>query len=163
MIRLLVPTVVLAAIYLLVLGSTKPGDVGTGLVLGALVTVALRPLAFPPGPAEPSRATRVRNFPRLVGALVADITRGTIDVSRYSLGLKTPDRAGYVEIPLGERSQRGAIAWGILTTISPGEVVVDIDEERGVALLHLLDASDPDAIRARHQERWEQLDRKVIP
>jgi hypothetical protein len=47
--------------------------------------------------------------------------------------------------------------WGVLTGESPDEIVVDVDEARGVAVVHLVDASDPAAIRARHADahaRW---------
>ena len=49
--------------------------------------------------------------------------------------------------------------WGVLTGEAPDEVVVDVDEARGVLIVHLVDAADPDAVRARHagtHARWQR-------
>jgi hypothetical protein len=47
--------------------------------------------------------------------------------------------------------------WGLATGEAPDEVVVDVDEKRDVLIVHLVDASDPDGVHARHartHERW---------
>jgi multisubunit Na+/H+ antiporter MnhE subunit len=51
----------------------------------------------------------------------------------------------------------------LTATLSPGEVLVDVDLEKGVMYLHVLDASDPDAVRAAHAELYDRHQRKVIP
>ena len=60
------------------------------------------------------------------------------------------------------RSQRGVALWGVLTGEAPDEVTVDIDEERDVLIVHLVDASDPDAVRDRHRRTYERDQRKVV-
>ena len=57
---------------------------------------------------------------------------------------------GFVEIPRDGRSPHAVALWGVLTGEAPDEVPVDIDEERDVLIVHLVDASDPDAVRERH-------------
>jgi hypothetical protein len=52
--------------------------------------------------------------------------------------------------------------WGVLTGEAPDEVPVEVDEARGVLLVHLVDASDPGAVRARH-ERASARQRRVVP
>jgi multisubunit Na+/H+ antiporter MnhE subunit len=71
--------------------------------------------------------------------------------------LGRPGRPGLVEVPLGDRTPAEVAMWGVLTGESPDEIVVDVDEERGMLVVHLVDAGDPDAIRARHAHthaRW---------
>jgi len=51
----------------------------------------------------------------------------------------------------------------VLTGEAPDEVPVDVDEERDVLIVHLVDASDPDAVRDRHRRAWERAQRKVVP
>ena len=51
--------------------------------------------------------------------------------------------------------------WGVLTGEAPDEVPVDV--ERHVLVVHLIDASDPDAVRERHRRAYERHLRKVAP
>jgi multisubunit Na+/H+ antiporter MnhE subunit len=51
---------------------------------------------------------------------------------------------------------------GVLTGEAPDEVPVDIDEQRDVLIVHLVDASDPEAVRDRHRRAWEGAQRKVV-
>jgi len=66
-------------------------------------------------------------------------------------------------VPIGERTTSGVAVSALTTTMSPGEVLVDIDWERGVMLIHVLDARDPDAVRARHLRFYERYQRRVFP
>lgn len=59
-------------------------------------------------------------------------------------------RAGLVTVPVGERTEADVVAQAIVATLSPREVLVDVDRKRSVMLLHAIDASDPDAIREEH-------------
>jgi len=40
---------------------------------------------------------------------------------------------------------------------------VDVDEERGVALIHILDASDPEAFREDLEDFYRRYQSKVFP
>jgi hypothetical protein len=51
--------------------------------------------------------------------------------------------------------------WGLLTGEAPDEVVVDVDRHRDVMTVHLVDAADGDAVRARHRRVHEQWRRRV--
>jgi multisubunit Na+/H+ antiporter MnhE subunit len=118
----------LTAIYLLVLTSLEPGDVLVGGLLGLATALALRPRA---GVAR--RATTFAG-PRAFGA------------------------PGFVEIPREGRTPGDVAVWGVLTGEAPDEIPVDVEEERGVLIVHLLDGSDPDAVRERHARlyrRWQ--------
>lgn len=129
---------VLAAIYLLVLTSLAPGDVVVGAALGLAVAVALRE----------RDAGVARDLARMLPATLREMVVGSWRTARFCLG----DRAhpGVVELPRLDRTPEEVAVWGVLTGESPDEVVVDVDEERDLLLVHLVDASDPDAVRARH-------------
>ena len=60
------------------------------------------------------------------------------------------------------RRPRKVALWGVLTGEAPDEVPVDVDEERDVVIVHLVDASDPEAVRARHRHAYERVQRKVV-
>jgi multisubunit Na+/H+ antiporter MnhE subunit len=88
------------------------------------------------------------------------MARGSWRTARFCLrGRGSP---GFVEIPRAGRSRHALALWGVLTGESPDEVPVDIDEERDVLIVHLVDASHPDAVRARHQRAYEGAQGRVV-
>ena len=138
----------LAAVYLLVLTSLHPGDVALGVLLGLLVAVAVRPR----GPRRAAGRPEPLSF-RAAAAVIAstalEIVRGSWRTAGFCL--RDHGRSGFVEIPRGGRSRRNVALWGVLTGEAPDEVPVDVDEERDVLIVHLIDASDPDEVRRRHR------------
>ena len=148
----------LMGVYLLVMTSVKPGDAATGLLLGLVVAVALRPL----GAARRSTPTLtgVAAFAQVLAMTAVDIARGSWRTARFCL--RGGARPGFVEIPRGGRSPRAVALWGVITGEAPDEVPVDVDEERDVLIVHLVDASDPDAVRERHRRAYERAQSKVV-
>ena len=149
----------LTAVYLLVLTSVSPADVLVGALLGLAVATSLSPRRAPTGAAP--RLTRVGAAS--VGALLTliEMVRGSWSVVRFCLGSSASP--GFVEIPRGTRSRRNVALWGVITGEAPDEVPVDVDEERDVLIVHLVDAQDPGAVRARHRRTYERWQRKVVP
>jgi multisubunit Na+/H+ antiporter MnhE subunit len=167
----LLAIVVLLAIWLLTLSSLAWGDLLVGLVLAIVLELGWRRRVARGGTIGTADGEQQRPplhrallaLPALVFATLVEITRGTWEVTQYSLGLREVEHDGIVEIELEGISEEGVAAWAFISTISPGELVLDVDEERGVLVIHALDASDPEAIRARHHEFYERYQRKVIP
>jgi multisubunit Na+/H+ antiporter MnhE subunit len=153
--RLVLRAVALTGVYLLVLTSVAPGDVVTGALLALAVAAAL-----PVGGAAPSPA-RLAAAAALSASTAAEVARGSWRTVRFCLGVRSAP--GMVDVPRGDRSRHNVALWGVVTGLAPDEVVVDVDEARDVLVVHLLDASDPDAVRARHADVYERLQRKVVP
>ena len=151
----------LAGIYLLVLTSAAPGDLLLGGALGLAVAYWLRPRrvrARPRRPVEPAHV-RVSAAAGMLADTAGEMVHGSWRVVRFCLG--APASPGIVEIPRDERSRVNVALWGVLTGEAPDEVPVEADEVRGVLLVHLVDASDPAAVRARHA-RSSVRQRKVV-
>ncbi len=148
----------LVAIYLLVLTSVDPGDVLVGLVVAVVLLIAAGPRSAPSG--------RV-SWPRWAAALVRmlattgwEMVLGTVRVVRFCLaGTGSP---GFVEIPRDDRSRHAVALWGVLTGEAPDEYPVAVDDARHVLIVHLTDASDPDAVRARHAKVRDRHLRDVV-
>jgi multisubunit Na+/H+ antiporter MnhE subunit len=156
-IGILVRAAALTAIYLLVLTSLQPGDVLVGGILGLTIAVALRPRRRVRTPAA-SLAVGVAagaTVLRTAGEMVV----GSWRVVRFCLG--APGAPGFVEVPRGDRTPHELAMWGLLTGEAPDEVVVDVDRHRDVMTVHLVDAADGDAVRARHRRVHEQWRRRV--
>jgi multisubunit Na+/H+ antiporter MnhE subunit len=156
---ILVRAAALVAVYLLVLTSLAPGDVLIGALLAIPIAAALRPRR--PRRHDASALNRVRAAAGLLARTASEMVRGSWRVARYCLG--GADTPGFVEIPQGDRSPINVATWGVLTGEAPDELVVDVDDGRRVLIVHLLDASDPEAVRARHASTNERWQRRVAP
>jgi multisubunit Na+/H+ antiporter MnhE subunit len=160
--RFLLTSVTLTTIYLLVLASLDPGDVLTGMVVSVLIVGASRRAAAA-GTGRRIPFPQLGAAPGLVVGTLADILRGTWHVALHIVGTHRFERPGIVAIPRGDRTVSGVAAWGYLTATSPDEIVVDVDEERGILLVHVLDARNPETVRARHQTLYERRQGRVFP
>jgi multisubunit Na+/H+ antiporter MnhE subunit len=156
--------VLLAAVYVLTLASTDPLDLITGLVLAAVLMFALRGRLPAPGEGNPpSLGARIVAFPALLGALLVDMTKGTWDVTLRVLHLRSLQSPGIVLVPIGDRSPRGIAVTGLLIGLSPGSMLLDVDERHRSMLFHVIDASDPVAVRAHIDGFYERYQRRVFP
>ena len=151
----------LLAIYLLVLTSLKPGDVMIGGILALAVAFELRPRRGSPRRHGPQRPPAPLALLAAIGSTLLEMVRGSVRTARFCLG--DSSRSGLVEIPRAGRSRHGVAFWGVLTGESPDEVVVDVDDDRDVLIVHLVDAGDPDEVRRRHRREYERHQGKAVP
>ncbi|MDQ3765431.1 MAG: Na+/H+ antiporter subunit E [Actinomycetota bacterium] len=162
MTTLLLRVAALTAVYLLVLTSLDPGDVLTGIALSTLLVAAgrrIHPLGPPP---EIALLRRLAGVPALVAGTLVDLARGTWETVDGCLG-RRPPAPGLVTVPIAPCGPSSAAAWGIRVGITPNTIVVEIDEDQGRLLLHVLNASDPDAVRAAQHDSYERHQRRVFP
>lgn len=160
----LLSLVLLTAVYLMVVESFSVWDVLFGGVVSGLVLLLVRQRpAQRVSAAGPGLGRRIVRFVPFAVAVFFDILAGTWDVLLTVLHLRSADRAGFVEVPIGERTPTGVAVTSLLITLSPGSVVLDIDHERGIMLYHVLDATNPDDVRARYQRFYERFQRHVFP
>ena len=157
--RVITQAVLLMGVYLLVMTSAKPGDAVIGLLLGLVLAVALRPRASGRG-AGTRLMPAIVAFVPVIAATVQEMAIGSWRTARFCL--RGGGQPGFVEIPRDGRSRHSVALWGVLTGEAPDEVPVDVDEERDVLIVHLVDASNPDAVRDRHRRAYERRQRKVV-
>ncbi len=164
MTRLLVPTVTLTLVYALTLASFDPWDLLLGALLsGGLLLGFRRFLASGPAIASPGPLARVLAFVPFAGAVLRDVVVGTWNVVLVVLHLRPLNRPGIVEIPLDGRTPTGVAVMALVTTLSPGSFLVDVDWGARTMLLHVLDASDPDRVRADQLAAYRSRQRRVFP
>jgi multisubunit Na+/H+ antiporter MnhE subunit len=165
--RVATSIILLDIVYLLTLDSAHPWDIAIGALLAACVYALFGAWVFPlttdgkPLPAVPLWS-RLLHAPAFVLAETVNITRGTWNVMLVVLRLR-PYRQGIVGVPFGERSEPGLVVMSYADTLSPGSVIVDIDEERATVWTHYIDAADPDGNREDAHEFYERWQRKVVP
>jgi multisubunit Na+/H+ antiporter MnhE subunit len=157
------PWVLLTGMFLLMVGRVSLGDVALGAVVSAgLLAWSGRWLVEGrrPGAVGPRRLWA---FGVMVGAVLADMVRGTWRLGRVILGPRPGERQGEVEVALGERTDGGARVSALVASMSPGSVLLGIDWERRVMRFHLADASRAEEFRADMERFYRERQRAVFP
>jgi multisubunit Na+/H+ antiporter MnhE subunit len=162
--RFLLAVATLILVYLLVLASTDPWDVAFGALLGTGLLLGTRDYVFAGRPAAIAHlARRTFAFLPFVRATVWDILRGTWWVALVVLHLRPLRHPGMVAIPFAERTPLGVAVTALVSGLSPGTFLVDVDEADRTMLMHVMDASDPDAVRAEFEAFYQRYQRHVFP
>lgn len=164
MTRYVAAVVLLTLIYALALASFAPLDLVFGAALSAVLVSVSRRFVFGEDPGDvPSLPRRAVAFGPFALAVVREILAGTWEVTLITLHLRPLEEPGIVAVPIGERTPSGVSAWAVVTGLPPGSFLVDIDRERGVALIHVIDARDPEAFRREQAEFYRRYQSKVFP
>ena len=156
--------VLLTLVYAFVLASFSPWDLAFGAVLSGVLLYAFRGYVFGGKPAPlPGLLSRVFAFWPFAFAVVRDTIVGTWQVTQVTLRLKPIGKPGVVAVPIGERTPVGVAVSALVTTISPGAVLIDVDWDEGVMLIHAMDAADPGEVRRSHEHFYQRYQKKVFP
>jgi len=166
--RYLLSIALLTLIYLFTLASFHWWDIVFGIVLAVFVLWMFRSFLHGSDAGDehshgPSVPARVAAFPLFCAVVAWDIVVGTWYMVKLVLRLEPMGKPGIVSVPIGDRTRTGVVVSSIATTLSPGTLLIEIDWETGVMLIHVIDAGDPDAVRATHQRFYDRYQRKVFP
>ena len=149
--RCVAPIVMAFVVYLVYTGAARLYDVVTGVVSAIAVGAVLGALAV--------SDWRKSLDPRRLGWLaiytfkyfLVHEVRAHLSVLRACLGPRLRINPAIVRVPIRSRSGYGVTMVSIAITNTPGTVVVDLDEDRGVLYVHWLTAytlEDSEAYRA---------------
>ncbi len=155
----------LAGIYMMTLASYHPLDLLFGVVASVAALYAYRGFVFGGAEGRPDQLPEllgrcVAFFPFVV-AVVWDVLKGTWEVALVVLHLRPLVRPGIVKVPFGERTPTGVAVTALVTTLSPGAILVETNDE--FMLLHVIDASDPEAVRKDREDFYQRYQKKVFP
>jgi multicomponent Na+:H+ antiporter subunit E len=155
----------LTGVYMMTLASFHPLDLLFGVVASVAAVYAYRGFVF--GEAEgwpdplPGFLRRCVAFFPFAVAVVWDVVKGTSEVALVVLHLRPLVRPGIVKVPVGERTPTGVAVTALVTTLSPGALLVEANDE--FMLLHVIDASDPEAVRKDREDFYQRYQKKVFP
>lgn len=148
-------SVPLFIVYLALTGNAEPAN----LVVGALVAVGISLL-------RPKMNLPLMNLKRLPQFLWAgirylfvvawDVVRGGISTARIVLDPNLPLNPGIIAIPSGTQSELGTALSAHAITLSPGEMVVAIDDE-GIMYTHCLNVDNSEHMVADAQKLRKNL------
>lgn len=160
--RVVLEVVLLTLVYAMVLTSFHPLDLLFGVLLSAAMLYTFRAFVWDGGPDPlPGLLGRFAAFFPFAWAVLVDVVEGTWEVALVTLHLRPLKHPGVVKVPVGERTSTGVAVSALVTTLSPGAFLIEANEE--FMMLHLMDASDPDAVREKHENFYQRYQRKVFP
>lgn len=147
----------LSVLWVLLANTLSPGQVIVAAVLAVAIPLAVRRV-FPvlPPIRRPGAALAY------AALVLGDIVVANLRVARLVLGPVARLRPRLVEVPLEVRDPLVASVLAATVTLTPGTVSVDLDLERGVLLVHALDAPDDDSVREEIKSRYEARLKRVF-
>lgn len=164
MIRFGLSLVFLTLTYTFVLASFHPWDIVMGAVFSGTFLYVFRGFLFGGSPKpSPGFLGRLAALPLFIAASVWDIIKGTAEVLLVVLHFRPLETPGIIYVPIEDRTQTGLAVSATETTLSPGTYLVDVDREKGVWLIHALDASDAEGVRRDRHEFYERYQKRVFP
>jgi multicomponent Na+:H+ antiporter subunit E len=148
-------SVPLFIVYLALTGNVQPAN----LVVGVLVAVGISLLR----PKMNLPLITLKRLPQFLWAgiryifvVAGDVIRGGISTARIVLDPNLPLNPGIIAIPSGTRSELGTALSAHSISLSPGEMVVAIDDE-GVMYTHCLNVDDSEKMVAKAQKLRKNL------
>lgn len=155
MIRKLLPhpllSLVLAAVWVLLLNSFDLGGIVLGLLLGFLVPL-LTSIFWPSPP-------RLRSYPKAIAYFLLvlwDIVVANIQVAYLILFRPAKQlRSRFITVPLDLRSPEALTVLAGTITMTPGTVSCDFSADQRSLLVHCLDIADEAAAVADIKQRYE--------
>ncbi|WP_340560667.1 Na+/H+ antiporter subunit E [Streptomyces sp. GSL17-111] len=144
------------ALWVLLWGTSSAVMIVGGLLVALGVTFAFR---LPP--VAHRAALRPVRLAALVVRLLADLVVSAVDVALAAVRLGPRARAAVVEVPLAVDSDLMITGTALLTTMTPGNLVLEIDRDRRLLYVHLLPVSGPAAARRRREE-LRATEREVV-
>jgi multicomponent Na+:H+ antiporter subunit E len=152
-------TLILLAVYLAVSGNLQLSNIVVGTLIAVLVTLLLRPQPSRVDPHRLPAATWATI--RYIGILAADVIKGGVGVARIVLNPELPIQPGIVAIPSGCDSELGTALSAHALSITPGELVIGIDQA-GNLYTHCLDATHAAEYAAQAQAMRRDLLSKIF-
>ena len=158
--RLLQLSLPLFVVYLILSGNVTPPN----LVVGALAALGVS-LLLPSFDLPPLSLARVPSFVwasiRYVFVVAWDVIRGGYSTARIVLDPNMPLNPGIIAIPSGSKTELGTALSAHAITLSPGELVVEMDDE-GMMYVHCLNTDESERYAAEAQNLRKNLLSKMF-
>lgn len=142
-------------LYLLLTGNWALNNLITGLILAGMVALLVRPVKRPF--AWNRLPDALLATMRYMALLLWELLVSGVQVARIVLSPSLPIQPGIIAIPSQCESDLGVALSAHAISLTPGEIVVEIDEGR-VMYTHVLDASTA----AAHVAQAQQVRRDLL-
>ena len=156
MLRKLLPhpllTLLLTAVWMMLLNAFSLGGLLLGLALGILIPL-LTAAYWPNRP-------RLRNpfmIAEYIVIVLLDIVIANVVVAKVILTKRNKNlKSGFIAVPLELRTPEAITVLAGTITMTPGTVTADLSADGCSLLVHHLDEADRDALRETIKDRYER-------
>lgn len=138
--RIVQLSIPLFVVYLALTGNVTLPNLAVGLLAAVVISLLMPKMELPP-----FSLSRLPGFVwaaiRYIFVVAWDVIRGAYGTARIVLDPKMPLNVGIIAIPSGSKTELGTALSAHAITLSPGEMVIAIDED-GVMYTHCLNVDD---------------------
>jgi multicomponent Na+:H+ antiporter subunit E len=132
--------VFLFAVYVIQSGNYSPTNLVFGLIVALVLYLLLRPMIGGAGSLDIARVPlMLLGMLQYLAYVLLDVIKCGINVAKIVLDPKLPIRPGIVAVKSRRPSELGTALSAHAITITPGEMVIEIDDD-GTMYTHCLDA-----------------------
>lgn len=149
--------ILLALLWAAMAESFTAGSVASGFVLGFAALWMLQPIMGRSRYFKRSFATV-----RFISFMIAELVIANFVVAGRMLRPLRAMKPGIVAVPIETKTDLETTLLAICITMTPGSFAVDVSEDGRTLFVHVIDASDPDAIRAQLKSGFERRLLEVI-
>ncbi len=149
----------LTLVYLALTANLRPLNILVGVLLAVGITAVL------PNPGKKLQWRRLPGiivaFIRYIFTLLYDLLVSGIQVARIVLSPKLSIRPGIIAIPSGCQDEMAVALSAHAITLTPGQLVVEIDDD-GVMYTHMLNVPDAEQNILAAQKMRQELLREIL-
>ncbi|PWH14021.1 MAG: hypothetical protein DDG60_08795 [Anaerolineae bacterium] len=149
-------TLPLFIVYLVLTGNLTLPNLVVGLLVATGISVLLPPIELPPFSLARLPSFLWAGF-RYVFVVAWDVLKGALSTARIVLDPQLPLNPGIIAIPSGSKTELGTALSAHAITLSPGEMVIAIDDD-GVMYTHCLNVDDS----ARYKDEAQALRKNLL-
>lgn len=155
----MIPLAGLILTYLALSENISFGNIIVGVVIAGIILSLLRPSRSAIGwKRMPMALAALIGY---VGILFWDLIKSGIQVARIVIDPRLPVRQGIIRIPSDSDSELGTAMSAHWITLTPGELVMEIDEEGGM-FTHCLNVEASQKAALNSQRRRNRLIQKIF-
>lgn len=148
--------IILTLIYLALTSNLEPLNLLVGVLVAGFVLFLIRP---------PLESMSPRQYPssivatvRYIAILLVDLVQSGLQLARMVLSPEIPIKAGIINIPSNCQTELGVALSAHAITLTPGELVVEMDDDHNM-YTHVLEAAKaPDYVHDAQEMRLKLLD-----
>ena len=147
----------LAAVWAAATGSADPGNLLIGFLAAYLVLLWIWPAS--------DRTAYFRTGPRAAALLLYflwELLLSNMRVAKDILATRARRRSGIVAIPLDAKTDAEITLLSILVTLTPGEITLDVSDDRKVMYIHSMFVEDPEEVRRAVKQGFERRVLKLL-
>jgi len=151
-------TLLLTAVWCLLMGTTSSGTVVFGLIVGTIIPI-LTAAYWPDRPVMKKPLGMIA----YIAVVVWDILVANVEVALIVLFKRNASMApNWVLIPLDLRTPEAIAILAGTITLTPGTVSADLSDGGHALLVHALDAPDPEGVRDTIKSRYERRLKEIF-